>query len=113
MTEKDAKHLSERCNSMSDRAHDIASGLMVFAHDVAGHGHRVVMHEREVAYAVMAIEGALELAEGLLFQLDVELTRAKKMREMLDDARGMRKQYESSCSHMRRKERCDGRHSGR
>lgn len=112
MTQTEAQHLEDLCNSMSDTAHGLYNDLMVLAYQCGG-AHKLQLHEREVMYVLDAISGGLEVIAGLVQCLEGEMLKARKKREMLENARSMHKHYSSSCAHMLKQGRCDGRQKGR
>lgn len=112
MTQTEAQHLEATCNALSDTCHSLYNDLMVLAYQCGG-AHKLQLHEREVRHALDAINGGLEVIAGLVQCLESEMLKARKKREMLETARSMHKHYSSSCAHMLKQGRCDGRQKGR
>ena len=99
MTQTEAQHLEATCNALSDTCHSLYNDLMVLAYQCGG-AHKLQLHEREVMYALDAISGGLEVIAGLVQCLEGEMLKARKKREMLENARSICKQYANACSHM-------------
>ncbi|OUO51636.1 hypothetical protein B5F76_09130 [Desulfovibrio sp. An276] len=99
MTQTEAQHLEATCNALSDTCHSLYNDLMVLAYQCGG-AHKLQLHEREVMYALDAINGGLEVIAGLVQCLEGEMLKARKKREMLENARSICKQYTNACSHM-------------
>lgn len=99
MTQTEAQHLEATCNALSDTCHSLYNDLMVLAYQCGG-AHKLQLHEREVMYALDAINGGLEVIAGLVQCLEGEMLKARKKREMLENARSICKQYANACSHM-------------
>ena len=99
MTQTEAQHLEATCNALSDTCHSLYNDLMVLAYQCGG-AHKLQLHEREVMYVLDAISGGLEVIAGLVQCLEGEMLKARKKREMLENARSICKQYANACSHM-------------
>lgn len=99
MTQTEAQHLEATCNALSDTCHSLYNDLMVLAYQCGG-AHKLQLHEREVMYSLDAINGGLEVIAGLVQCLEGEMLKARKKREMLENARSICKQYANACSHM-------------
>lgn len=99
MTQTEAQRLEDLCNSMSDTAHSLYNDLMVLAYQFGG-AHKLALHEREIGHSLDAINGGLEVIAGLVQCLEGEMLKARKKREMLENARSIYKQYANACSHM-------------
>ena len=99
MTQTEAQHLEATCNALSDTCHSLYNDLMALAYQCGG-AHKLQLHEREVMYALDAINGGLEVIAGLVLCLEGEMLKARKKREMLENARSICKQYANACSHM-------------
>ena len=112
MTQTEAQKLKATCNALSDTCHSLYNDLMVLAYQL-GAAHKLQLHEREMMHSLDAINGGLEVIAGLVQCLEGEMLKARKKREMLENARSMHKHYSSSCAHMLKQGRCDGRQKGR
>lgn len=99
MTQTEAQRLEATCNALSDTCHSLYNDLMVLAYQCGG-AHKLQLHEREVMYALDAISDGLEVIAGLVQCLEGEMLKARKKREMLENARSICKQYANACSHM-------------
>ena len=100
MTQTEAQHLEATCNALSDTCHSLYNDLMVLAYQFGAAAHKLQLHEREVMHSLDAINGGLEVIAGLVQCLEGEMLKARKKREMLENARSICKQYANACSHM-------------
>ena len=99
MTQTEAQKLEDTCNALSDTCHSLYNDLMVLAYQFGG-AYKLALHEREICFTLDAISGGLEVIAGLVQCLESEMNRARKKREMLENARSICKQYANACSHI-------------